>query len=140
LGKLENVEARKINRNPRGQFNTCFECSLAKIRQRNVGKTTEKTSKVPGERLMVDISLVKSPSFGGSIFWIMVLDDCTDMCWSIFVAAKSHLAKQVVLLIKKLRSDRRYPIKHIVKTVRCDDAGEKNLRETMHSRTTWHRF
>jgi hypothetical protein len=86
----------------RAQFNTCFECSLAKIRQRNVGKTTTKTSTVPGERLMVDISWVKSPSFRGSKFWIMVLDDCTDMCWSIFVSAKSYLAEQVVLLIKML--------------------------------------
>jgi hypothetical protein len=41
-----------------GQFNTCFEFSLVKIRQRNVGKTTEKTSKIPGERQMVGISLV----------------------------------------------------------------------------------
>jgi hypothetical protein len=107
----------------RGQFNKCFECSLAKICQRNVGKTTEKTSKIPGERLMVDnISFVLSPSFGGSKFWIMVLDDCTNMRWSMFVLAKLHLPEQGVLLIKKLQSDQRYPIKHIVKTIRCDDA------------------
>jgi hypothetical protein len=91
----------------RGQFHTCFECSLAKIRQRNVGKTTEKTSEIPGERLMVDISSVRSPSLGGSKFWIMVLDDCTDMCWSMFVSAKSHLPEQVVMLIKRLRLDQR---------------------------------
>jgi hypothetical protein len=64
----------------RGQFNTSFECLLAKISQHNVGKTIEKTRKVPGERLMVDIHSVKTPCFGGSNFWIMVLDDCTDMC------------------------------------------------------------
>jgi hypothetical protein len=33
----------------RGQLNTCFECSLAKICQQNVGKTTAKTSKIPGK-------------------------------------------------------------------------------------------
>jgi hypothetical protein len=107
-----------------GQFITCFECLLAKIRQRNVGKTTEKTSKIPGERLMVDISLVRSPSFGGSKFLIMVLDDCTFMCWSMFVLAKSYLPKYFALLIKKLQLDQRYLIKHIVKSIRCDDAGE----------------
>jgi hypothetical protein len=106
-----------------------FECSLSKIRQQNVGKTTKKTSKIPGERLMVDISLVQSPSFGGSRFWIKVLDDCTNMCWSMFVTEKSHLPEQVVLLIKKLRSDQRYPIKHIVKTIRCDEAGENKALE-----------
>jgi hypothetical protein len=113
----------------RGKFNTCFECSLAKMRQRNVGKTTKKTSKIPCEQLMVDISSVQSPSFGGSKFWIMVLDDCTDMCWSMFVSAKSHLPEQVVLLSKKLQSDKQYPIKHIVKAIQCDNAGENKALE-----------
>jgi hypothetical protein len=36
---------------------------------------------------------------------------------------------QVVLLIKKLRSDQRYTIKHIVKVIRCDDAGENKVLE-----------
>jgi hypothetical protein len=112
-----------------GQFNTSFECSLAKIRLQNVGETTKKTSKIPVEQLMVDISPVQSPSFGGSKFWIMVLDDCTDMCWSMFVLAKFHLPEHVVLLIKKLRSDQRYLIKHIVKTIQCDDAGENKALE-----------
>jgi hypothetical protein len=33
----------------RWQLNLCFECSLVKIRQQNVGKITKKTSKIPGE-------------------------------------------------------------------------------------------
>jgi hypothetical protein len=35
----------------------------------------------------------------------------------------------MVMLIKRLRSDQRYPIKHIVKTNRCDDAGENKALE-----------
>jgi hypothetical protein len=77
---------------------------------------------------MVDISLVRSPSFGGSKFWIMVLNDCNDMCWSMFASAKSHLLEQVVLQIKKLRLEQRNPIKHIVKTS-CDVAGENKALE-----------
>jgi Reverse transcriptase (RNA-dependent DNA polymerase) len=45
------------------------------------------------------------------------------------VAAKSKMPDQVILLIKKLRSEQRFRIKHIVKTVRCDDAGENKLLE-----------
>jgi hypothetical protein len=33
----------------RGKLDTCFECSLAKIRQKNVGNEAEKTSKIPGK-------------------------------------------------------------------------------------------
>jgi hypothetical protein len=72
----------------RGKFNTCFECSLAKIRQQNVGKDSENRSSVPGERLLVDISSVNVKSCGGNRFWVLVMDDCTSMCWSIFVSAK----------------------------------------------------
>jgi hypothetical protein len=63
------------------------------------------------------------------VFWVLVMDDCTSMCWSIFVSAKLKMPDQVVLLIKKLRSDQRYTIKHIVKVIRCDDAGENKVLE-----------
>jgi hypothetical protein len=86
-------------------------------------------STIPGECLMVDISSVNVPSFGGAKFWVMVMDDCTGMCRSFFVAAKSKMLDQVILLIKKLRSEQCFKIKHIVKTVRCDDAGENKMLE-----------
>jgi hypothetical protein len=86
-------------------------------------------STIPGERLMVDISSVNVPSFRGAKFWGLVMDDCTGMCWSFFVAAKSKMPDQVILLIKKHRSEQRLKIKHIVKTVRCDDAGENKMLE-----------
>jgi hypothetical protein len=108
----------------RGKCNTCFESSLAKIRQRNVSKDSENQSSVPGERLLVDISSENVRCYGVNCFWVLVMDDCLSMCWSIFMSAKSKLPDQVVLLITKLRSDQRYTIKHIVKVIHCDDAGE----------------
>jgi hypothetical protein len=72
---------------------------------------------VPGERLMVDISSVNVPSFGGTKFWVLVMKDCTGLCWSFFVAAKSKMPDQVIILIKKLRSEQCFKIKHIMKTV-----------------------
>jgi hypothetical protein len=115
----------------RGKLEPCYECSLAKIRQVNVGKEAKSKSTVPGERLFVDISSVSTVSFGGAKFWVLVVDDCTDKCWSFFVKAKSQMPDKVVLLIKKLRSDQRYPIRHVVKTIRCDDAGENKVLETL---------
>jgi hypothetical protein len=49
------------------------------------------------------------------------------MCWSIFVKAELELAHKVVMLIKQLRSAQRYKIKHIVKVICCDDAGENKV-------------
>jgi hypothetical protein len=45
LRKMKGLDGLKMQ----GQFNTCFECLLAKIHQRNVGKTTKKTSIIPHE-------------------------------------------------------------------------------------------
>jgi hypothetical protein len=82
-----------------------------------VGKTTEKMSKMPDKRLMVDISPVKTPSFGGTKFRIMVLDDCTDMCWSIFVGTNRILNKEI--MIGPMTSNQTH---HEI--IRCDDAGK----------------
>jgi hypothetical protein len=37
---------------------------------------------------MIDTSSVKKASFGGSKFWLLVIDDYTDMCWSTFLKKK----------------------------------------------------
>ena len=72
-----------------GKFSTCEECALAKARQKNVGGgSAEKRSKIPGERLFFDISSVKDESIGGSKFWLLVVDDCSDMTWSYFLETK----------------------------------------------------
>ena len=77
-------------------------------------------SKVPGERLFLDISLVKSQSFDGSKFWLLILDDATDHCWSYFLKRKKDLSSTVRNLIKDLKAKTKKTVKHI----RCDNAGE----------------
>jgi hypothetical protein len=48
-----------------------------------------------------------------------------------FVKTKSQMPDKVVLSIKKFHSDQRYAIRHVVKTIRCDDAGENKMLETL---------
>jgi hypothetical protein len=72
-----------------GKLEPCYDCSLAKIRQFNLGKEAKKKSAVPGKRLFVDISSVATDSFGRAQYWVLVVDGCTDKCWSFFVKAKS---------------------------------------------------
>jgi hypothetical protein len=39
-----------------GNFETCKECAVAKVRQKNVNKSWLNSSDVPGERLYIDIA------------------------------------------------------------------------------------
>jgi hypothetical protein len=43
-----------------------------------MNKSAKGGSKIPGECLFMDISLIKKRSLGGSKYWLLVLDDCTD--------------------------------------------------------------
>jgi hypothetical protein len=74
---------------------------------------------VPGERVYLDISSIRDESYGGSRFWVLLVDDCADYCWSIFLKHKSDLKSKVMTLFTNLKIAG-IDIKHI----RCDDAGE----------------
>ena len=37
---------------------------------------------IPGEHICFDISYVQQKIYGGSKFWLLILDQCTDMIWS----------------------------------------------------------
>jgi hypothetical protein len=49
----------------------CSDCSLAKLRTRNFGTSTDPTTE-PGEKMSIDISSVKNISYGGSKFWSII--------------------------------------------------------------------
>jgi hypothetical protein len=99
------------------KLDKCYECSISKIKQRNVAKTTENKSEIPGERLFIDISSIKKRSFSGSKYWVLVLDDYSDMYWSIFIPNKSDMPEKVVALLKKLRSESKGNVRHTVRKV-----------------------
>jgi hypothetical protein len=63
----------------------CDNCILGKARQKNVGKgDDQKRVKVPGHRMFFDISSIKNISFGGSKFWLLIVYDAKDVCFSFF--------------------------------------------------------
>ena len=45
--------------NVTGKVTKCLSCSLEKFRQKNIPKKNENTAKDPGERMYLDISLIK---------------------------------------------------------------------------------
>ena len=122
-GKLT---ARYYSVETTGTIQPCEDCNLSKARQKNVAKSTMTMATTPGERLFLDISSVAHKSFGGSKFWILVLDDKTDMIWSIFVQHKNQLAKEVDTLLDVLSSQGK-----TVRYIRGDNAGENKMLEQL---------
>ena len=104
---------------------SCGDCLLAKARQKNIPKLNENRSKIPGQRLFFDVSSIKNKSFGGSKFWLMIMDDATDYIWSYFLKNKSEVPTYIIELIKELKE------KHNIKVeiLHCDNAGENLMTE-----------
>ena len=103
-----------------GTFAPCEDCGIAKAKQTKIKKGVSSKSKIPGERIFIDISSPKTGSLGGKHHWLLVVDDCTDMTWSFFLKKKTKTSEKIISLIKDLKS--KYEI--VVKIVRCDNAGE----------------
>jgi hypothetical protein len=61
-----------------GTMDPHVDCTEGKSKQQNMTKGAKGGSKIPGECLFMDISLIKKRSLGGSKYWLLVLDDCTD--------------------------------------------------------------
>jgi hypothetical protein len=58
---------------------------------------------------------------GGSKYWLLVIEECTAMCWSWVLPTKSSLSSSTVLgLLKDLKEKNSIHVKYI----RCDKAGE----------------
>jgi hypothetical protein len=89
-----------------------------RARQKNVNKNWLGSSNLPGERLYVNISLIKERSFGGAKFWALIVDDYTDYCW-IFVS-KNKLDLKVK--IKTLLIDLKIANQN-VRFIKCDNVG-----------------
>jgi hypothetical protein len=97
-----------------------FEGQL-KAHQENVDKVSNKVSTKSGERLYMDISNCKATSIGGAKFWLLIVDQFTDLCLSAFFVKKSDLAEGVASFLSLFSSLDGISIGTVI---RCDNAGE----------------
>ena len=75
----------------------CENCACAKIKIKNFPKEPPMfMAKVKGDRTMFDISSVNALSQGGNQYWLLIMDDYTNYCWSFFLPHKDDLP-QVLL-------------------------------------------
>ena len=80
----------------------------------------------------MDISSIQNPSYGGSKFWTLLVDEATCRVWSIFLKAKSDLKDHAIPWIRVIKKDHGEDIK----VLRCDNAGENKSLETSIQATT----
>ena len=104
----------------RGVMNHCEGCELGKMRQKNVIKEQVPRAKEVGDRMFMDISSIKYRSIGGAKYWVLFMDDNSGFLISKFLKQKSDLAREGLMLMKRLKDQYRIEIK----IIRCDNAGE----------------
>jgi hypothetical protein len=101
------------------QFCPSCDCATAKIKQTKIAKFSRTSTNKPGERIYIDISSVKTESYGGSKFWLLSVDNYLDMCWRRFLSAKCAIRSEMILFLKTFQL-----AKTPVSYIRCDNAGE----------------
>jgi hypothetical protein len=110
-----------------GVAKPCDDCALAKSRQKNLKKESFFRSTEPGERLYIDQSYIRQKSYGGRECWLLIVDDCTDHCWSHFLKSRDEQNSFLISIIKDLKAKAQV----IVRYIRCDNAGENIALEKL---------
>ena len=114
----------------KGKMEICENCAKGKAKKKNVNKCNLKKYKNKGERIYIDLSSVRARSFGGAKFWVLIEDEATSHCWSLFLKNKSDLKHEVLPWVKLLKKKTGVDIK----IIRCDNAGEnKSLQEAINA-------
>ena len=123
---ITKATATKLNMNiNEDKMEKCEYCDIGKMRKKNISKKPLKRVAIAGERVYMDISSIKYPSAGGAKYWVLFVDDYSDFLFGTYMKNKSDLAHEGVKLINKIKND--YGV--VIKTIRCDNAGENKSFE-----------
>ena len=101
----------------------CANFAKSKAKQASIPKEVDNPSKIVGECLSLDISLVKAHSQGGAKFWLLVMDKATKMKWSFFLQHKSDTVETAVPFLQNLQDQEQKLVKYLC----CNNAGENML-------------
>ena len=97
-------------------------CVLGKAQKGRVCKKAVALSKILDERLLFDISLPFTPTFGGKKHWLLVIDVSTNCGRGLFLKEKSNSASVMISLIKNLKTKYNIQVQYLC----C--AFQKNLQ------------
>jgi hypothetical protein len=116
----------------KGNLKPCFACKMANTKKPKVAKQTLVIADKIGERIYMDISSIKSTSYGGRKFWLLLVDDKSDRSWSFFLKKKSDLQDTVMTFLRDM-AKKGTPVSFI----RCDNAGENKSLKTAISKDSF---
>ena len=77
--------------------------------------------------MYIDLTSSKYISTGGSKYWLLAVDEATQMKFSMFLKQKTEVKESFVPFLKELRHAYGINIEHI----RCDNAGENCALEDL---------
>ena len=89
----------------------CENCAKGKMKKLKIPKQAEHNATKKGERISFDISSVKTISQGGNKFWLLIVDEFTNYCWSIFLSQKSDLPEKMIQWYQQCKAKYDFTIK-----------------------------
>jgi Reverse transcriptase (RNA-dependent DNA polymerase) len=102
-----------------GKLETCEFCKLSKAKRTKIPKINTNRTNVPGQRIYTDIAPINSTSAGNSKYWLIVIDEATDMKWSYFLKKRSEFSGEMLKFVSMMKNE-----KTEVTYLRMDGAGE----------------
>jgi hypothetical protein len=77
----------------------CKYCVRAKIRMNNIPRDANQATR-KGERILIDISWVKTPSEGLNNYWFLVMDEFTHYLSSFFLRSKDYVTDRLMPFLR----------------------------------------
>ena len=97
-----------------------------------ISKESESKATITGQRVSFDISSVNKTCYCGNKFWLLVVDEFTNYCWSIFLKNKSNLPEAMMNWLNNFQREHKINVQHF----RCDNSGEnKKFQELVKTKT-----
>ena len=85
-----------------------------------IPKVKNSKTTIPGQRFYCDISSTQEKSYGGSQYWVIIVDETSRMKWSHFIKKKSEMGNVIACFLKHIIvQENKKP-----KWIRNDNAGE----------------
>ena len=108
-----------------GKFPKCENCTVEKIRKKNIPKQVEVKASKAGERIYLDISSMKHRSLGGNKHRVLAVDEATGFKKSFFIKKKSDQVDKLIQWFRDLKVKEGIS----VQTVQLDNSGENKALE-----------
>jgi hypothetical protein len=98
--KANNIQLTGVHHRP------CTHCAEAKIRIKKIPKEpSAHSATVKGERLIIDISWIKTESIVKNRYWLLIMDEYSNFLWSYFIKTIDEQVPVIIKHIKMLQNE-----------------------------------